>query len=131
MKKYVVSLTNITIFVMRTVDIKLYDIFRKDLSLSDDKARELVQTLDEASNQKVEEKTNHMMEVLRKDILSLREHLDQRFEFNDKFFATKEDIAKTKVAISDSKAEITRWMFIFWAGQIAATLGFIWLFLKK
>ncbi|PSL43703.1 hypothetical protein CLV51_10712 [Chitinophaga niastensis] len=30
------------------VNLKLYDIFRKDLHLSDDKARELVDTLDES-----------------------------------------------------------------------------------
>jgi len=32
-------------------NIRLYDIFRKDLRLPDDKARELVQTLDEAAKE--------------------------------------------------------------------------------
>jgi hypothetical protein len=52
--------------------------------------------------------------------------------------ATKEDIAETKQEISatrtliaETKAELIKWMFIFWIGQIAATFGFILLFLKK
>ncbi|WP_133996049.1 hypothetical protein [Dinghuibacter silviterrae] len=173
---------------MRTVDIRLYDIFRKDLSLPDEKAQELVIALDEASTQKMEETHNHTVDVIRKDIQSLKESLkeymdqrfdnidqrfaqvdqrfvqvdlrfaqidsrfaqidsrfaqidsrfekiderfvqidktfDQRFAHVDKTFATKEDLAKTE-------SNITRWMFIFWAGQIGATVGFIWAFLKK
>jgi hypothetical protein len=33
--------------------------------------------------------------------------------------------------IGEAKADTTRWMFIFWVGQLAATLGIIFLFLKK
>ena len=39
--------------------------------------------------------------------------------------------AYLEVKISDSKSEMIKWMFIFWAGQIVATFGFILLFLKK
>lgn len=46
-------------------------------------------------------------------------------------FATKQDIAKLEVKIAESKADTIKWMFIFWIGQIAATFGFILLFLKK
>jgi hypothetical protein len=38
--------------------------------------------------------------------------------------ATKEDVA-------NNKAEIIKWMFIFWGGQLVVTFGFILLFLKK
>ena len=38
--------------------------------------------------------------------------------------ATKEDVAK-------ANADNIRWMFIFWIGQVAATFGFILLFLNK
>lgn len=38
--------------------------------------------------------------------------------------ATKEDVAK-------ANADNIKWMFIFWIGQVAATFGFILLFLKK
>lgn len=39
-------------------------------------------------------------------------------------YATKEDLAKTK-------ADIIKWMFIFWIGQVITTFGFILLFLKN
>jgi hypothetical protein len=47
-------------------------------------------------------------------------------EFNNKqqIFATKEDVA-------NSKMDIIKWMFVFWIGQVCATFGFILLFLKK
>jgi hypothetical protein len=32
--------------------------------------------------------------------------------------------------IAEAKAELIKWMFIFWIGQVAATFGFILLFLK-
>ncbi|MBA2562215.1 MAG: hypothetical protein H0V14_04740 [Chitinophagaceae bacterium] len=50
---------------------------------------------------------------------------------NSKILATKEDIAVTRTFIADTKAELIKWMFIFWIGQIAATFGFILLFLKR
>lgn len=43
----------------------------------------------------------------------------------------KADVLATKVALSETKAELIKWMFIFWIGQLVATFGFILLFLKK
>jgi predicted membrane protein len=37
----------------------------------------------------------------------------------------------TKSDIADVKAEMIKWMFLFWIGQVAVTFGFILLFLKK
>jgi hypothetical protein len=49
--------------------------------------------------------------------------------------ATKEDLAReiggTKAEIASTKAELIKWMFIFWVGQLVAMFGFILLFLKK
>jgi hypothetical protein len=45
--------------------------------------------------------------------------------------ATKEDVARAETKIETSKAEILRWMFVFWIGQVAAMFGLIVLFLKK
>ena len=38
--------------------------------------------------------------------------------------ATKEDLANTR-------AELIKWMFIFWVGQLAAMFGLLYFFLKK
>ena len=46
--------------------------------------------------------------------LDIRGVLDERL----KHLATKADLA-------ESKAELRRWMFIFWLGQAAATIGII------
>ena len=43
----------------------------------------------------------------------------------------KEDIADLREAIANSKADMIKWMPIFWIGQVAVTFGFILLFLNK
>jgi hypothetical protein len=56
-------------------------------------------------------------------------------ESNSKILATKEDLkaemASTQILIANTKAELIKWMFIFWIGQVAVTFGFILLFLKR
>jgi hypothetical protein len=52
-------------------------------------------------------------------------------ETNIKILSTKEDIAATRLEIATAKAELIKWMFIFWVGQVAVTFGFILLFLNK
>ena len=50
--------------------------------------------------------------------------IKEEVQDNSKILATKQDVA-------DVKAEIIKWMFIFWVGQAAVTFGFILLFLNK
>ncbi|MDB5016032.1 MAG: hypothetical protein JWQ84_864 [Mucilaginibacter sp.] len=56
-------------------------------------------------------------------------------EVSIKTLATKEDLAKVKYdlgkEISETKADTIKWMFIFWIGQVGATLAMLLLFLKK
>lgn len=54
----------------------------------------------------------------------IEEKIKEEFIDNSKILAIKEDLA-------NNKAEIVKWMFIFWIGQVAVTFGFILLFLKK
>jgi hypothetical protein len=81
---------------MTTFNIRMYDIFRHE----------------------------HTIEIIDKDIKSLKDYIDIRFTTLENRFATKEDLSNTK-------AEIVKWMFIFWVGQLVATFGFILLFLRK
>ncbi len=46
-------------------------------------------------------------------------------------FDNKREILTTKEDLANSKAEIVKWMFIFWIGQIVITFGFILMFIKK
>ncbi len=56
-----------------------------------------------------------------------------RMNFNNQsqILATKQDIAEVREYVANTKADIIKWMFIFWIGQVIATFGFILLFLKK
>ena len=54
----------------------------------------------------------------------IEEKIKDEFADNSKMLATKEDLANTK-------AEIIKWMFIFWIGQVAVFFSAILLFLKR
>lgn len=62
---------------------------------------------------------------------SVAKAIEQAIEENNKelreFLATKEDLAKfqaaTKEEIANLKAELIKWMFIFWIGQFASIVG--------
>jgi hypothetical protein len=135
------------------VGIQLYDLFRKDLKLPEERAHEAVQIINGTVREQALDKFEHTAELIRKDfqsmklsvdkdiqsmklsvdkdIQSLREHMDMRFTVLDNKFATKEEAKQLEVKIESTKAEIIRWMFVFWIGQIAVTVGIVVLFLKK
>ncbi len=45
-----------------------------------------------------------------------------------KALVTKGDLS---AGLSDTKAELIKWMFIFWVGQVATTVGILSIFFKK
>ncbi len=42
-----------------------------------------------------------------------------------KTLMTKEDGAKLRVEIAESKTEVIKWMFLFWIGQMASTAAIV------
>ena len=56
---------------------------------------------------------------------------ERSVEATIKSLATKDDIADVRKEIGESKADMIKWMFIFWIGQVGATLAIVLLFLKK
>ncbi|TCD29162.1 hypothetical protein EZ456_03105 [Pedobacter psychrodurus] len=46
-------------------------------------------------------------------------------------FENKREVLATKEDLANSKADIIKWMSIFWVGQIAVTIGFILMFINK
>lgn len=46
-------------------------------------------------------------------------------------YENKREVLATKEDLANSKADIIKWMFIFWIGQIAVTVGIILMFIKK
>ena len=65
----------------------------------------------------------------------IEEKIKDEFQDSLNILATREDLAtlkgELKSDIASSKGETIKWMFIFWISQVAATFGFILLFLKK
>ena len=57
--------------------------------------------------------------------------VDTKFDSKKEVLATKEDISLVRIDLKEQKAELIKWMFIFWASQIAATIGFIMLYVKR
>jgi hypothetical protein len=56
---------------------------------------------------------------------------ERSVEATIKTLATKDDIAKVNFDLSNRIGDMIKWMFIFWVGQVGATLAIIFLFLKK
>ncbi len=113
---------------MSTASIRLYDIFRKSFKLSETEAQEAVQVIENVSKEQGTDKHQHTVEVIHKDMQALKDYMDIKIEsikeYMDIKFATKDDLAT-------SRTDLIKWMFLFWVGQVAATFGFILLFLKK
>jgi hypothetical protein len=85
---------------MSTTEIKLYDIFRKDLKLSDENAKifaEIVQemVINEVKNQQTEFKSQN-----KEDLLKLEMQLTSKIEqLNSKIETTKVDLIKWFVGL--------------------------------
>ncbi|TAF46130.1 MAG: hypothetical protein EAZ51_00610 [Sphingobacteriales bacterium] len=46
-------------------------------------------------------------------------------------FDNKKDILATKKNVANCKAEIIKWMFLFWIGQVAVTIGMVFTFINS
>ncbi len=49
----------------------------------------------------------------------------------DDLAKVNDDIAKVKYDLSKEISNSVKWMFVFWIGQVGATLAIVFLFLKK
>ncbi len=54
---------------------------------------------------------------------ALTEYVENKIEHS---FEKQKDVLATKVDLAESKSDIIKWMFIFWIGQIAVTLGIVY-----
>ena len=62
-------------------------------------------------------------------VASIEQKVHNSFDERKSDFATKEDIAKLEgkleTKIAESKADIIKWMFLFWIGQLASVVAII------
>src|ERR1700761_3318699 len=56
---------------------------------------------------------------------------ERSVEATIKTLATKDDLSKVNLDLSNRMSDMMKWMFIFWVGQVGATLAIVFLFLKK
>ncbi|MBE7174809.1 MAG: hypothetical protein INR69_00305 [Mucilaginibacter polytrichastri] len=65
----------------------------------------------------------------------IAEHVKAEIDRSKESLATMTDLLELKTELVEKmgniKADTIKWMFIFWIGQVAATFGFILLFLKN
>ena len=98
---------------MNAINIKLYDIFRKDLNLPETKARELVETIDEVVKARHESASN---DVATKEFV-------------------KDEIHRLELKVEQTKSELTR--AIFWTSLVqflaivGSVVGFVSFMLQK
>ena len=84
--------------------------------LGDDTGGDLVTWLDEMRAER---------EQFRADVLAMEarliERMDKRFDRVDERFATVDDrLSGLQVAIADSKADLMKWMLVFWVSAVGA-----------
>jgi hypothetical protein len=54
---------------------------------------------------------------------ALTEYVESKVE---RTFNKEKDVLSTKEDLANVKSDIIKWMFIFWIGQIAVTLGIVY-----
>lgn len=95
--------------------LKLYKIASKYFTNQDD-ASQFINEIENAVDIKFEDK---------KTILATREFVKEEIA------SIKEEIFDVKKEIAEAKADLIKWMFIFWIGQLGATIAIILLYVKK
>lgn len=96
--------------------LKVYDLL-KDAQIPEPQARAITRALQD-SDREVERAIGVTLD---ERFRALEDRLDLRLER----FATKDDLAELKVDMAGLRSELIRWMFLFWVGQMAATLGMV------
>ena len=120
-------------------ELKAFDLLKSKFKLSDENARAVISEIN-AVDQKITNKIDDEF-LKRKDIfltkddkVELVEKIEnQKVELIEKMENQKveliEKIEQQAQKIERTRADLIKWMFIFWIGQLAALLGLFKLFL--
>lgn len=63
-----------------------------------------------------------------KEAKTLVEYIETKV---DKKLTEKQDILATKADLANMKADIIKWMFLFWIGQLASLIAILQIFFRK
>ncbi|HCX90796.1 MAG TPA: hypothetical protein DHT43_09870 [Deltaproteobacteria bacterium] len=95
---------------MQVAEIELYEILKP--KIGEKEARTLVEYIETKVDRKLEE---------RKDVLATKEDIAY----------LKQDIANLEIKLEKTRADIIKWMFLFWIGQLASLIAILELFFKR
>jgi hypothetical protein len=98
---------------MTVTTLDLYNILR--IKIGEKEAKTLVEFVEQKVAQQIEGEVSGL--ATKADITATKGDI-------------KTEISKLEVIIEKTKAEIIKWMFIFWAGQTGIMVGILALFLK-
>jgi len=145
---------------MKPLNLKLYDIARAKMNFTDDDAMEFVSSIHELNDHRFEnlvtkEFLSEKMNGIDQRFTKLESNIDLRFitfesSINQRFIQNQSNIdqrfkdaesfnsqkfteikASIDTKIAEAKSDITKWMFIFWAGQMTISVGILLLILKN
>jgi hypothetical protein len=98
---------------MTVSTLDLYNILR--LKIGEIEAKTLVEFVEQKVHMQFNEEVSGL--ATKQDMLAIREEL-------------RNEISRLDIKIEKTKAEIIKWMFIFWAGQTGIMVGILALFNK-
>lgn len=145
---------------MKPLNIKLYDIARAKMHFNDEDAMEFVSSIHELNDHRFEnlvtkEFLSEKIHGIDQRFIKLESNIDLRFitfesAINQRFIQNQSNIdqrfkdaesfnskqlteikASINTKISEAKSDLTKWMFLFWAGQMTISVGILLLILKN
>jgi hypothetical protein len=106
---------------MQVAEIELYEILKP--KVGEKEAKTLVEYIEAKVEKKFEEK---------KDILATKQDISAvKQDIANLEIAVKQDISNLEVKLEKTRADIIKWMFIFWAGQIGVLIAILQIFFRK
>lgn len=95
---------------MYAAEIELYEILKP--KIGEKEARTLLEYIETRVDRKLEEK---------KDVLATKQDIAY----------LKQDIANLEIKLEKTRADIIKWMFLFWIGQLASLIAILQIFFKR
>jgi len=78
-----------------------------------------------------EDLTSYICGEIKEGLEDKTKILATKQEISELALAHKQDIGELRVEMKQDKAEMVKWMFVFWIGQVAATFAIVIAFMKK
>jgi hypothetical protein len=103
------------------LNVRLYDIIRRELKVSDEIAKEIVLSIQQVAEEE-HKKCNQKIEFLTKDIQALANHMDLRFSNLEEVFDLKLNSMEGRINTNMERniSRLTRWMVGTWVAQLVA-----------